>query len=188
MKRFALISVMLASLTGFIQPTSLAANPDRNATASDNPALVTEFAFAARVTIDKPLVIGDSAYGLRRVVPITGGVVSGPQLHGKVLPGGADWQYVRADGALVVDAQYTLQTEDGTLIMLVNKGLRHGPKEVIDRLTRGEPVNPDEYYFHTVAEFEAPRGSQYEWLNQSIFVTTAERHADFVIVRFFVVK
>jgi hypothetical protein len=150
--------------------------------------LQSEFAFEIRVALDKVMIIGDSSYGLRRVVPIVGGTVAGANLNGKVVPGGADWQFVRADGAVVVDAKYTLQTDDGVLIMITNKGIRRGPKEVIERLTRGEKVDPKEYYFRTVAEFEAPRGSKYEWLNQSLFIGVAERQADAAVIRFFQLK
>src|SRR5690606_16186030 len=134
------------------------------------PAAETEFAFEAHVTVQTPLVIGEGSYGLRRVVPITGGTFEGPRLRGRVVPGGADWQLVRPDGVLSIEAIYTLETDDGVLIMVTNRGMRHGPPEVIDRLARGERVDPSEYYFRTVAEFEAPVGSRYEWLNQSIFV------------------
>ena len=150
--------------------------------------LESEFAFEIRVQLDKTMIIGDSSYGLRRIVPIVGGTVLGAKLNGKVVSGGADWQFVRADGAVVVDAKYTLQTDDGVLIMITNKGIRRGPKEVIDRLARGENVDPKEYYFRTVAQFEAPRGSKYEWLNQSLFIGVAERQANAAIIHFFQLK
>src|SRR4051812_15309151 len=92
----------------------------------------TNFAFEARVQVDTPLIVGQSSMGLRRVVPITGGSFEGPRLRGKVVSGGADWQVVRPDGVLAVEAHYTLETDDRVLIMVTNKGVRHGPKEVID--------------------------------------------------------
>jgi hypothetical protein len=144
----------------------------------------SRFAFEARVTVATPLVIGPATVGLRRVVPITGGVVAGPRLNGRVVPGGADWQFVRADGVLVVEAKYTLEAHDGVLIMVSNRGLRHGPPEVIEKLTRGEPVAADQYYFRTAAEFEAPADSDYAWLNRAIFVGVAERTASAAIIRF----
>jgi hypothetical protein len=63
-------------------------------------------------------MIGPSAHGLRRIAPLRGGEVTGPLLQGKVLPGGADWQFVRPDGVLQIEAKYTLQATDGTLIMV----------------------------------------------------------------------
>lgn len=145
----------------------------------------TQFAFEARVEVDSPLVVGTSARGLRRVVPIVGGRVEGPRLTGRVVPGGADWQVVRPDGVLDVEAKYTLEATDGTLIMVTNKGVRHGPKEVIDKLTQGIDVDPSEYYFRTSAQFEAANDSKHAWLNRAVFVGVAERKARMAIIRFY---
>jgi hypothetical protein len=150
--------------------------------------LQADFVFEARVSVDKPLIVGEGPHGLRRVVPIAGGKVEGPKLKGSVLPGGADWQFVRPDGTLQIEAKYTLQSEDGVLIMITNRGVRRGPKDVIDKLARGEPVDPSLYYFRTSAEFEAPTGSKYAWLNNSVFVGVAERQANAAVIRFFEVK
>jgi len=98
-----------------------------------------EFIFAAHVTVDPPLDLGDVAKGGRRIVPITGGDFSGPQLRGKVLPGGADWQILRGDGVAELEARYTLRTDDGALIYVRNHALRHGPADVIAALTAGRP-------------------------------------------------
>lgn len=157
--------------------------------AGEVPASVnTEFAFEARVTVDKPLVIGPSSHGLRRVVPISGGTFVGPAIKGRVVPGGADWQFVRPDGVLEVLAKYTLETDDGVLISVENRGLRHAPPAVMERLNKGELVPGREYYFRTVAQFEAPMGSKYEWLNRALFVGVAERHPDAAIIRFYTVN
>jgi len=153
------------------------------------PALRSDFAFEAKVQVATPLVVGQGPHGPRRIVPITGGTVSGPRLRGKVVPGGADWQFVRpADDVLEIEAKYTLETEDGVLIMVTNRGVRRGPKEVIDRLARGESVDPSLYYFRTVAQLEAPADGPYAWLNQSLFVGVAERQPDAAIIRFFEIK
>ncbi|HYM35180.1 MAG TPA: DUF3237 domain-containing protein [Steroidobacteraceae bacterium] len=150
------------------------------------PAL--EFVFEAHVAIDQPKVVGNGPQGLRRIVPITGGTFTGPKINGQIVPGGADWQFVRSDQVLQVEARYTLKTDDGVLIMITNRGMRHGPPEVIDRIARGEKVDPSLYYFRTVAEFEAPADSKYSWLNKAIFVSTAMREATMVHLRFYQVK
>jgi hypothetical protein len=149
------------------------------------PALRTEFVFEAYVKVDKPLVVGQSAQGLRRIVPISGGTVRGPALTGSVVPGGADWQFVRPDGVLDVHAMYTLKADDGTLIMVDNRGVRHGPAAVMERMAKGEPVSGSEYYFRTSAQFEAPIGSKYEWLNKAILIGVAERRPDAAVIRFY---
>ena len=145
-----------------------------------------EHVFTVQVAVAPPLVIGESSHGLRRIIPILGGEVEGPRLRGEVLPGGADWQYIRPDGVLQLTARYTLRAADGTLIQVVNRGLRHGPPEVMERMSRGEAVDAGAYYFRSTAEFEAPRGPL-EWLNKGIFVGLAERQRDKAIVRFHLV-
>jgi hypothetical protein len=171
-----LTTVMLALVFG----TSSAADAP--------PSLSTQFVFEARVLVDKPLVVGQSSRGLRRIVPITGGTFVGPNIKGRVVPGGADWQYVRPDGVLDVDAKYTLETDDGVLIMVENRGIRHASPAVMERLGKGEMVPGNEYYFRTSAQFEAPAASKYEWLNRAVFIGVAERHPDAAIIRFFKVN
>ena len=153
-----------------------------------SPALRTEFVFEARVKVDRPILIGESSHGLRRIVPILGGPVQGPALKGNVIAGGADWQNVRADGAWELQARYTVQTEDGVLIMVENRGVRYGKPEVMERLAKGEKVDADQIYCRTVATFEAPRGSKYEWMNHTLFVGSVERLPDMAVVRFYKVE
>ena len=106
-----------------------------------------EFIFAARVTVDAPLDLGDVGKGGRRIVPITGGEFSGPRLRGVVLSGGADWQVLRGDGVAELEARYTLRTDDGALIYVRNHALRHGPAEVMAALAAGRAVEPGELLF-----------------------------------------
>ena len=147
-------------------------------------SLAMEFAFEATVTVAPPLEIGETPLGRRRVIHITGGRFAGPRLKGIVVPGGADWQIIRPDGVTELTAVYELKTDDGTLIHVTNRGLRHGPPEVMQRLLRGETVDPDSYYFRTVPVFEAPSGP-HDWLNRSIFAATGARSANEVKVRVF---
>ena len=142
-----------------------------------------EFAFEARVKVAEPLVVGQSSHGLRRIIPILGGRCEGPLLAAEVLPGGADWQFVRPDGVLSLEARYTLRTADDALIQVINRGLRHGPPEVLERIFRGEAVDPASYYFRTVAEFEAPVGP-HDWLNRALFLGAAQRRRDEAVVAF----
>jgi hypothetical protein len=148
------------------------------------PTAHTRFAFEARVAVASPLIVGQGSWGLRRVVPITGGTFEGPRLRGRVVPGGADWQFVRPDGVLSIEAKYTLEASDGALIMVTNRGMRHGPAEVIEKLSRGEAVDPSRYYFRTVAEFEVSLESAHAWLNRAMFIGVAERSPGAAIVRF----
>jgi hypothetical protein len=175
------LALMVLVLTGLhLTPPQAAQKPDVTVT-----PLRTEYAFTAHVLVGSPIIVGQGPQGLRRYVPITGGTVDGPLLHGKVLTAGGDSQVVRTDGVLAIDAQYVIQTDDGVTVAVSNRGLRLGPAEVMARLARGEKVAPGEYYFRTAAQFEAPLGSRYEWLNQAIFVGMAERNPDEAVVHFY---
>jgi len=99
--------------------------------------------------------------------------------HRRVLPGGADWQIVRPDGAVEIDTRYSARTAAGEYVHFRTSGVRSGPPEVLEALLRGEPVDPSEYYFRVAVHLEtsAPRLA---FLEQSIFVASAIREADAV--------
>ena len=141
------------------------------------------FAFEIEVGVSTPLDLGQTQAGHRRVIPIAGGVVSGPRLQGRILPVGADWQILRPDGTADLDARYTIQTDDGALIYVMNRGVRHGPAEVLDRLNRGESVDPASYYFRSAASFETS-APQHMWLTRAIVVGVGERFPDKVVIHF----
>lgn len=138
-------------------------------------ALDSEFAFMLQVAVGQPRVVGNTSHGLRRVVPITGGAIDGPKIKGRVLAGGADWQWLRPDGVQQLQARYLLETRDGVLIMVTNRGLRHASDAVMRKLARGEPVSARRYYFRSSADFEAPANSRYAWLNRAVFVGVGVR-------------
>ncbi len=141
------------------------------------------FAFEIEVEVGDPLDLGQTQAGHRRVIPIAGGLVSGPKLRGRVVPGGADWQLLRPDGTGDLDARYTIQAEDGALIYVVNRGIRHGPPEILARLNRGERVDPASYYFRSSASFETS-APEHAWLTRAVMVGSGERYPDKVVIRF----
>jgi Protein of unknown function (DUF3237) len=141
------------------------------------------FAFEIEVEVASPLDLGVTQAGHRRIVSIAGGVVSGPKLQGRILPVGADWQILRADGTADLDARYTIQADDGALIYAVNRGLRHGPADVLARLNRGERVDPGSYYFRSSASFETS-APQHAWITRAVVVGVGERYPDKVAIRF----
>jgi hypothetical protein len=151
---------------------------------AESPGPELEFIFGAQVTVDPPQDLGAFNKGHRRVVPITGGVFSGPDLRGTVLPGGADWQLIRHDGVAELDARYTLRTDDGAEIHVHNRALRHGPSEVMEALAAGRPVAPNSYYFRGAASFETAVAS-YAWLARHIIVCAAAREPSNVNLRFY---
>jgi hypothetical protein len=132
--------------------------------------LVTEI----RVDVGAPITIGETGTGLRRVIPILGGTVEGPRLSGRVLPAGADFQVLRPDGVMELEAKYVIEATDGALIYVVNRGLRHGPAEAVEKLMRGEAVDPNLIYFRAAPSFETA-APEYKWMMQSLFVCAGTR-------------
>ncbi|MEE4015043.1 DUF3237 domain-containing protein [Roseibium sp. FZY0029] len=130
--------------------------------------------------------MGQGRAGTRRIIPIIGGRVGG-QVSGRVLDMGADWQTILDDGSADIDTRYAFETDDGAVIEIINKGVRHGPPEVLQALARGEDVDPALYYFRTVARLETgdPR---YDWVNRTLFLGTGRRLASAVLVSLFRVE
>jgi hypothetical protein len=137
-----------------------------------------------RVEVGSPITVGETGSGLRRVIPILGGTVQGPRLSGRVVPGGADFQILRADGVMELEAKYVLETADGALIYVINRGLRHGPAEAVGRLMRGERVDPKLIYFRAAPVFETA-APQFRWMTRSLFICTGTRLPAEVLLQVF---
>lgn len=144
-----------------------------------------EFVFEVTATLAPPQELGTTKYGIRRIINITGGTFSGPRIKGTVLSGGADWQTIREDGTADLVAKYSLQTDDGKIILVENTGIRTAPRDVLERLAKGEEVPPSEYYMRTAAKMEVEAGSKYDWLNRSVMISTGMRRANSVVIRFY---
>jgi hypothetical protein len=142
----------------------------------DTPAMPgLEYLVAIDAEVGDVVTLGTGPLGERRVVDILGGSFEGPRLRGKVL-GGQDWQIVRSDGVLDLDARYTMQAEGGGKVRVVSQGYRHGPPEVMARLARGEDVDPASYFFRTAIRFETG-DAELAWLNKALAIATAVRKA-----------
>jgi len=124
-----------------------------------------EFVYECDATLSPAIEMGKTVEGQRRIIPITGGTVRGPQIRAELLNGGWDWNLSRNDGVGSVDADYYMKTDDGVLIRIVNKGVGGG----------GPPTKPSAngelFFMFTHPEFVAPAG-KYDWLNRSMFVGT----------------
>jgi Protein of unknown function (DUF3237) len=146
-----------------------------------------QFVLELNVAIAAVLELGTGLSGTRRTVPITGGTFTGPLLSGRVLPGGADWQFVEEDGLTFVDARYVIETDDRVRIEVRNQGVRHGPGDLMARINARDAVSFDEYYFRTTPRFYPPAG-RYDWLRRAVFVGVGARYADRVVVRVWSVR
>ena len=145
------------------------------------PELQTKYVFTITAEIADVTTAGDIGHGVRRIIPITGGEVRGDDVNGKVLPFGADFQIIRPNELIELEAKYAFETDDGAIVYIENKGIRFGPVDLLQKLKRGEPVDPKLIYFRTVPKFET--GSEkYRWLMENLFIGSAARHADRVVI------
>jgi hypothetical protein len=143
--------------------------------------------FRLEATVGRPFDLGDTAQGHRRIVPLTGGTFTGPELNGTLLPGAsADWQTVLPDGTALGDIRYTLQTDSGELLYVQSRGVRHGSAEVLARLGRGEEVDPSEYTFRTATQIDTA-APNLDWLNKGIFIGVGGRQTSGVVYETYLV-
>jgi hypothetical protein len=140
------------------------------------PELRSALLFTLSIELGDVQQIGATPMGQRRIVQVKGGKFEGEELRGKILPGGGDWIVMRSDNVLMLDVRLALETDDHQFVYMTYRGMRHGPQWVIERLNKGEKVDPSEYYFRTVPWFETA-SEKYEWLNRIITVGVGRREA-----------
>jgi hypothetical protein len=144
--------------------------------------------YRLEATLGQPQDLGDVGRGHRRIVPLTGGAFTGPEISGKLLSGAsADWQIVLPDGTALGDIRYTLQSTGGDLFYVQSRGVRHGSAEVLARLARGEYVEASEYTFRTATRIETA-ATDLDWLNKGVFISVGGRHAAGVIYETYLVE
>src|SRR6195256_5637885 len=145
------------------------------------PRLETKYVFTITANIGAVTSAGEIGSGVRRIIPITGGEVKGEGINGKVCPFGADFQIIRPNELIELEAKYAFETDDGGVVYVENRGIRFGPVELLQRLKRGEPVDPSLIYCRTVPKFETG-AEKYRWLMENVFVGSAARHADRAVI------
>ena len=135
-----------------------------------------KFEFLATLTIEitESYVLGETPAGSRRIAPFSGGTFVGPRINGVILPGSADALLRRNDQAIQPDVRMTIRTDDDAYVWVTYRGIRHGPPEVMERIAREEPVQPEEYYQRSALFFESG-SARYDWLNRIIGIGTGRR-------------
>ncbi|MBW9109325.1 DUF3237 domain-containing protein [Microbacterium ureisolvens] len=117
---------------------------------------------------------GMTRAGHRRIIPVIGGTVTGA-FAGTILPGGADWQTVRADGSIEIDGRYSARGDDGSLLYIRAQGVRSGDPAVLEALLRGEDVEPSRYYFRAALTLECAARPEFE---RSLYLASYIREAN----------
>lgn len=140
-------------------------------------ALQTKHVFSLAIKVGAPIVAGDIGHGIRRVIPILGGEVFGDGIKGTIFPVGADFQVIRPNGFTELEAKYAFEMDDGAIVYIENNGIRFGPKELLDRIAKGEIVDPTRIYFRSVPKFETG-AEKYRWLTENLFIGVGARYPD----------
>jgi len=136
----------------------------------------TRHLFTMKLEVPAVVPVGQTPNGVRRVGIVSGGSVVGDRVNGKVVTGN-DWQILRPDGSLTLDVRLVLETDEGVPVTMTYRGLRHGPTDVIQRLDRGETVDPASYYFRIAPLFETS-GAELGWLNGVQAIGLGHRYPD----------
>lgn len=126
------------------------------------------------VSVGDPIEVGPVGGGVRRLIPITGGHCRARDWQARILSAGADFQMIANDRVAFLEARYVMETDGGDRIYVENRAIRCGPVELVARLARGEPVDPQQIYFRCTPRFEAASPAL-SWLMERIFVGTGIR-------------
>src|SRR5258708_2631485 len=140
-------------------------------------ALQTKYVFSLAIRVGAPIVAGDHGHGIRRIIPILGGEVFGEGIRGTIFPVGADFQTIRPNGFTELEAKYAFEMDDGAVVHIENVGIRFGPKKLLDRIAKGETVDPALIYFRSVPRFETA-AEKSRWLMENLFIGVGARHPD----------
>jgi Protein of unknown function (DUF3237) len=131
--------------------------------------------FIMTMNLPPTLELGDTPAGNRRVFTVSTGRFVGDRLRGEVLPqASSDLLLLRADGAYQQDVRLILKTDDGALILMTYRGVRHASADVSARIARGEQVAASDYYLRTAPFFETS-APQYAWVNTIVSIGIGER-------------
>lgn len=159
--RMTLAALLFTATAGAQQPATTPAPAPLGAAPPAASMPRVEFAFEFRVTLAPATVLGETPYGRRQYIPITGGKIAGPKFSGEVIPGGWDYQLGLPGGCGTLSADYFIRATDGTVIHVLNEAFNCG-------LTG---PGGERSFFRP--RLEAPKGP-HEWLTRATFVATLE--------------
>ncbi|MEV4900187.1 DUF3237 domain-containing protein [Citricoccus sp. NPDC055426] len=163
------------------------AGPSAAAAASRPTPPPLEFLATVAVEVSAPVEIGRTHRGQRRIIPITGGTVTGPELNGTVLAGGADFQLIQSETSSDLDARYAIETDDGERLYVMNAAYRTGSAEDIAALARGERVPAERIYFRCAPRFEVA-GERWAWLESTVVIGSGRREPERVLIDLWAVR
>jgi hypothetical protein len=137
------------------------------------PELKSTYIGELRIEVTGSYMLGASPLGQRRLDRLEKGHFRGPKVQAEIVAG-MDLLLGGADGAMRPDVRLVLKLDDGETLLIVYRGVRHGPPEVMQRIAKGEPVAAHEYYLRTGIVFETA-SAKYGWLNRIVGVGVGRR-------------
>ncbi|HSG76248.1 MAG TPA: DUF3237 domain-containing protein [Burkholderiales bacterium] len=138
------------------------------------PELKSAYIGELMMEITGSYMLGDAPVGRRRLDRLDKGHFKGPKVQAEMLTGGMDILLGGADGAVRPDVRLILKLDDGEILLIQYRGVRHAPAEVMQRIGKGERVPPGEYYLRTSLVFETA-SKKYGWLNRIVGVGVGRR-------------
>ena len=138
------------------------------------PELKSAYIGELMMEITGSYMLGESPVGKRRLDRLDKGHFKGPKVQAEIVTGGMDILLGGTDGAVRPDVRLILKLDDGEILLIVYRGVRHAPAEVMQRIAGGERVPPDEYYLRTSLVFETASG-KYDWMNRIVGVGVGRR-------------
>lgn len=138
------------------------------------PELKSAYIGELMMEVTGSYMLGDAPVGRRRLDRLDKGHFRGPKIQAEIVTGGMDILLGGADGAVRPDVRLILKLDDGEILLIQYRGVRHAPAEVMQRIARGERVPPDEYYLRTSLVFETA-SKKYGWMNRIVGVGVGRR-------------
>lgn len=163
------------------------------ATTSENTAPQApqlEYFGTLDIEVASPVEVGRTYAGQRRVIPITGGTLTGPQISGRILNAGADFQVIRSTTESDLDARYVVELADGARLFVTNVAYRTGAAEDIAAIAKGEQVPAERIYFRCAPRFEVADSpaTSWQWLESTVVIGSGRREPDAVIIDLWIVR
>ncbi|MFN3745835.1 MAG: DUF3237 domain-containing protein [Hyphomicrobiaceae bacterium] len=144
------------------------------------PELKSAYLGELKIAVTGTYMLGDGPLGRRRIDLLGAGTFEGPRISAQILPGGMDLLLGGSDGAVRPDVRLPLELDDGQPLLVVYRGVRHAPPDIMARIAAGERVPPESHYLRTALVFETA-SSKYDWLNRIVAVGVGRREPEFAI-------
>jgi len=120
------------------------------------PPTAGTLAFSVALTVSATHDVGNTQFGKRRQLDVSGGTITGDKLKGTVLTGGLDYELTLSNGAMELEEVLIWKTSDNVSIFTRICGVAAAGGSVV----------------RIVPDIEAPTSGSYAWLNTTKLVGT----------------